>query len=93
MKRKYSKKLVKALTNLSYNPRHNSMATHEIKPLSKKFGMKVWQSYLENRIPAAGRIFGVYRPNKDDITIIGIEPHPEDKKRGGYEVVKLSGLP
>lgn len=29
---------------------------------------------------------------KMEITIIGIEPHPEDKKNGGYKKVKLSDL-
>ncbi|MHB1688343.1 MAG: hypothetical protein ACYCVH_13345 [Ignavibacteriaceae bacterium] len=87
------KKLGKALTYLSNNPKHNSLATHEIKPLSIKYSKKVWQSYLENKTPAAGRIFWVYGPDKEDITVIGIEPHPEDKKRGGYETVKLSDLP
>ncbi|MHB8335905.1 MAG: hypothetical protein ACYDEE_00610 [Ignavibacteriaceae bacterium] len=91
--KKKFKKLGKALTYLSSNPKHNSLSTHEIKPLSIKFGKKVWQSYLENKTPAAGRIFWVYGPGKEDITVIGIEPHPEDSKRGGYETVKLSDLP
>jgi len=52
--------------------------------------MKVWESYLENNVPAAGRIFWVYGPEKEDITIIGIEPHPEDKKSSGYNKVSLS---
>ena len=91
--KKNLKRLVKALVYLSNNPKHNSLSTHEIKLLSKRFGIKVWQSYLENKTPAAGRIFWVYGPGKGDITIIGIEPHPEDKKRGGYEVIKLSELP
>jgi hypothetical protein len=55
--------------------------------------MKVWQSYLDNRTPAAGRLFWVYGPGKSEITIIGLEPHPEDKKRAGYEKVRLSELP
>ncbi len=91
--KKKFKKLGKTLTYLSNNPKHNSLSTHEIKPLSIKFGKKVWQSYLENKTPAAGRIFWVYGPGKEDITVIGIEPHPEDNKRGGYETVKLSDLP
>jgi hypothetical protein len=53
--------------------------------------MKVWQSYLENNKSAAGRLFWVYGPDKEDITIIGIEPHPEDKKNG-YTKIKLSDL-
>lgn len=54
--------------------------------------MKVWESYLENNVPAAGRIFWVYGPGKEDLTIIGIEPHQEDKKNGGYDKVQLSEL-
>ena len=41
---------------------------------------------------SAGRIFWVYEPGKEDITIIGIEPHPEDKKNGGCDKVRLSEL-
>lgn len=41
--------------------------------------MKVWQSYLENNTPSAGRVYWVYYP-KGSITIIGIEPHPNDNK-------------
>ena len=87
------RKLVKVLHFLSLNPNHNSLSTHEIKPLSLRYGIKVWQSYLENKTPGAGRIFWVYGPDKNQITIIGIEPHPEDKKRNGYQKVRLSDLP
>ena len=90
---KIFKKLVKCLNFLKNNPKHNSLATHEIKPLSDRYGMKVWQSYLENKTPSAGRIFWIYGPQKQQITIIGIEPHPEDKKSTGYKKVKLSNLP
>ncbi|MGL1891641.1 MAG: hypothetical protein OCD02_08440 [Spirochaetaceae bacterium] len=83
-------KLIKTFNFLSSNPRHPGLVSHEIEPLSKRYGLKVWQSYLENNKPSAGRIFWVYGPNKLDITIIGIEPHPEDKKNGGYKKVKLS---
>jgi hypothetical protein len=90
---KLFKKLVKALNFLSNDPNHNSLSTHEIKPLTLRYGRKIWQSYLENRTPAAGRIFWTYGPSKNQITILGIEPHPEDKKRSGYQKVKLSNLP
>lgn len=56
--KKNFKKLGKALTYLSNNPKHNSLATHEIKQLSKKYGMKVWQSYIENKTPAQEEFFG-----------------------------------
>lgn len=90
---KFFKKLVKALGYLAENPRHNSLASHEIDDLSRKYGIKIFQSYLENRTPAAGRIFWAYGPEKGDITVLAIEPHPEDQKRGAYERIRLSGLP
>lgn len=51
------------------------------------------QSYLENRTPAAGRLFWAYGPDAGDITVLAIEPHPEDQKRGAYQRIKLSTLP
>lgn len=54
--------------------------------------MKVWESYLENNRSGARRMFWVYGPNKEDITIIGLEPHPEDSKNGAYDRIILSEL-
>jgi hypothetical protein len=90
---KFFKKLVKALGYLEVNPRHNSLESHEIDSLTRRYGVKVWQSYLENRTPAAGRIFWVYGPGKGEITILAVEPHPEDQKHGAYDRIKLSDLP
>ena len=89
----------KAITFLESNPLHNSLSSHENNNLSSKYSkqhglkIKVWQSYLENNTPAAGRLYWVYGPVKGVITIIGIEPHPEDKKSSGYAKVTLSDLP
>jgi hypothetical protein len=87
---KLLKKLVKAFGYLGENPRHNSLQSHEIDALSHKYGMTIFQSYLENNTPAAGRFFWTYGPDRGDITVLGIEPHPEDQKRGAYERIKLS---
>ena len=90
---RFFKKLVKALGYLAENPRRNSLASHEIDDLTRKCGFKIFQSYLENNAPAAGRIFWAYGPDKLDITVLAIEPHPEDQKRGAYQRIKLSALP
>ena len=90
---KFFSKLVKALGYLSANPRHNSLASHEIDELSRRYGIKIFQSYLENKTPAAGRIFWSYGPDRGDITVLGIEPHPEDNKRGAYTRINLASLP
>jgi hypothetical protein len=90
---KFFKKLVKTLGYLQENPRHNSLASHEIDDLTRKYGLKVFQSYLENNTPAAGRLFWAYGPDHGEITVLAIEPHPEDQKRGAYQRIKLSALP
>lgn len=86
------KKLAKTIKLLSNNPKYPGLKTHEIEPLSKKYDMKIWQSYLDQG-NLARRIFWVYGPNRKEITILGIEPHPEDKKRNSYMRIKLSRLP
>jgi hypothetical protein len=90
---KFYRKLVKALRYLSENPRHNSLASHEIDDLTRKYGIKIFQSYLESKTPAAGRVFWAYGPDKGDITILAIEPHPEDQKRGAYGRIRLASMP
>lgn len=87
------KKWGNALKKLSSDPFYPSLQTHEIAPLSKRYGMKVWQSYLENKKSNARRMYWVYGPNKNEITIIGLEPHPEDDKNGAYDRINLSNLP
>jgi hypothetical protein len=89
---KFFKKLVRVLGYLSENPRHRSLQTHEIDELTDWYGFKVFEAYLENNTPSAGRVFWAYGPDKDDITVLGVEPHPDDKK-GAYARIKLSGLP
>ena len=84
------KKIGKAMVLLANDPRHPGLKSHEIEALSRRYGMKVWQSYLENKTSGAGRIYWVYGPESGEITVIGIEPHPEDKKKDGYEKVRLS---
>jgi hypothetical protein len=88
---KLFKKLLKSFHHLAINPKHPGLNSHEIEVLSKIMGFKVWESYIENKTPAAGRIFWTYGPGKSEISILGFEPHPENKK--GYTRIKLSNLP
>jgi hypothetical protein len=87
------KKWGKALKLLSENPRYPGLHTHEIAPLSERYGKRVWQSYLENKTSGAMRVYWVYGPDQQSITVIGLEPHPEDKKNGAYDRIDLSNLP
>jgi len=90
---KFFKKLAKALGFLGQNPRHPGLASHEIADLTRQHGIKIFQSYLENNTPAAGRLFWAYGLDQGDITVLAIEPHPEDQKRGACQRIKLSSLP
>lgn len=86
---KLYKRMGKAMALLSDNPRHPGLNSHEISSLTARYGMKVFESYLENNTPKAGRIFWVYGPDKKGITIIGLEPHPDDKSNA-YKKATLS---
>ncbi len=88
---KLRKQMGKTMSLLSRDPRHPGLRSHEIPPLSAHYGMKVWESYLENDTPGAGRIFWVYGPDKGDITIIGLEPHPNDIANA-YKKITLSEM-
>lgn len=88
----YIKNGAAALKKLAQDPQYPGLKTHDIEPLSKRYGLKVWESYLENRKSGARRMFWVYGPDKMEITIIGLEPHPENAKKGAYDRINLSDL-
>ena len=48
--------------------------------------------FVQNKTSGAMRMFWVYGPDNQEITIIGLEPHPEDKKNGAYDRIVLSDL-
>ena len=65
---KLRRQMGKAMVLLSGNPRHPGLHSHEISSLTARYGQKVWESYLENDTPKAGRIFWCYGPDKGSIT-------------------------
>lgn len=68
----------KALAYLETNPKHPSLNTHKYESLSGPVVVvvEVFEAYAENKTPAAYRIFWCYGPNKKEITILAITPHP-----------------
>ena len=85
------KKIGKAMRYLSSDPFHPGLSSHEISALSRRYGMKIWESYIENDTPAAGRLYWVYGPQRNSITVIGFTPHPDDKP-GAYKRIVLSSV-
>jgi len=72
------KQVRKTLQLLSENPRHTGLHTHEYSGLFNPFttNEKVFEAYAQNNTPGAYRIFWCYGPDKKQITIIAITPHP-----------------
>lgn len=70
------KAVSKALHLMSTNLRHPSLATHEFHSKHGPKGEKIFESYAQNKTPGAHRIFWYYGPDKNEITIIAITPHP-----------------
>lgn len=70
--------VVKCLSLLEANPRHPGLNTHEFLSIEHpyKLGEKVFEAYVQHRTPGAYRLFWCYGPQKSQITIIAITPHP-----------------
>lgn len=72
-----TKKVQKALRLLrDVGPSHPGLESHKYHSLTGPNGEDVWESYVENRTPPAWRIWWVYGPNPDTLTITTIGPHP-----------------
>jgi len=82
------RKIRKALQHLETNPRHPGLKSHEIDVLTEKYGVRIWESYLENRKAGAPRMFWIYGPETKEITIVGIENHLESGR--GFARVRLA---
>jgi hypothetical protein len=78
------KQVRKTLRYLETNLRAKSLQTHEYQSLTRRYGIKVFEAYVQQNTPAAYRVFWHYGPDetgKDGkripiITIIAITPHP-----------------
>lgn len=72
------KQVKKTLGFLQTNPRHPSLQTHVFHSLENPYhpDEKVFEAYVQRQTPAAYRIFWCYGPQKGQITLIAITPHP-----------------
>jgi hypothetical protein len=72
------KQVAKAVRQLATDPRHSSLNTHEYDSLENPFDPKgkVFEAYAQNNTPGAYRIFWCYGPEKGEMTILAITPHP-----------------
>ena len=73
---KKHKKVWKTLGLMEINLRHPSLNTHKYDSISGLNGEEVFEAYVENKTPAAFRVFWCYGPNRDELTILAITSHP-----------------
>ena len=66
----------KALGFLAKNPRHPGLQTHKFTSLAGPKGEEVFEAYAEQDTPGAYRIFFYYGPQRGEITVIAVTPHP-----------------
>ncbi|MGH8828812.1 MAG: hypothetical protein ACRDVZ_14685 [Jiangellaceae bacterium] len=74
VKLKKIKKTLRILRDLG--PSHPGLNSHKYHSINGPDGEEVWESYVENRTPGAWRIWWMYGPKPDTLTIITIGPHP-----------------
>ena len=70
------RKTLKILSLMETNLRHPSLNTHKYNAIEGENGEEIFESYIENKTPAAFRIFWHYGIGQGIITIVAITPHP-----------------
>lgn len=73
---KRARKVARCLAKLESNPHHPSLNSHRYEAFDKVWGVPVWESYVENRTPSAWRVWWAFGPDRGQITVLDIGPHP-----------------
>jgi hypothetical protein len=71
------KKVLKTLGLMQINLRHPGLNTHKYDSLTGPNDAEVFEAYAENRTPGAYRVFWCYGPEREELTILAITPHPD----------------
>ena len=73
---KVFKAVRKSLGYLEINPRHPGLNTHKFTSFNGPDDQEVFEAYAQNNTSGAYRIFWCYGPDKQEITVLAITPHP-----------------
>jgi hypothetical protein len=79
------KQVNKTLGYLETNLRAKSLQSHEYESLTRRYGKKVFEAYVQQNTPGAYRVFWHYGSDETDsngkrisvITVVAIVAHPE----------------
>ena len=89
---KFFKKWVKALGYLSQNPKHNSLGSHEIDDLTRKYGIKVFQSFSEIKRQRLAECFGLMARREATLQCLELSRILRTKSVARTERIKLSSV-
>ena len=70
------RKIQKTLGLLAQDPKHPGLNSHKMVSQKGLNGEDIWESYVENNVPSAWRVFWYYGPAQGVITVVAITPHP-----------------
>lgn len=70
------KRVRKCLGLIEVDPKHPGLNSHKYSAMKTRDNRDLWESYVENKTPAAWRVFWCYGPGANEITIVAITAHP-----------------
>lgn len=70
------KRVQKCLGLIETDPRHPGLRSHKYSVMKTFDNRDLWESYVENKTPAAWRVFWFYGPENLEITIVAVTEHP-----------------
>ena len=70
------KRVRRCLGLLETDPRYPGLNSHKYSGVRSLDNRDLWESYVENKTPAAWRVFWCYGPDAAEITIVAITAHP-----------------
>jgi hypothetical protein len=73
---KRAKTVRNTLAKLANDPGYQGLATHHYVAFDTVSEQRVWESYVENQTSSAWRIWWAYGPEREQITVLMIGPHP-----------------
>ena len=70
------KRVRNCLRLLEADPKYPGLNSHKYSGMKTPDKRDLWESYVENKTPAAWRVFWCYGPESTQITIVAITGHP-----------------
>lgn len=70
-------KVTKTLSTIAeHGPKYPSLRSHKYQSIKGPGGEDIWESYVENRTAGAWRVWWMYGPKTNEITLIMLGKHP-----------------